>query len=153
MTVSSFPESYETSTPRPLSELLDTYSQCLALSRDYAEATFEREANHGDLDEDSLRHFLDARADLFAAAESHLGGLEQAEEAEGGDPQRREMTRKVISILEEMTAIEGQLAAFLGEHLFKMRHTISHLTTSQTIFTRYRQLGAQKPESHITRRE
>lgn len=153
MTVLSTSGPHDPPVSGPLGELLETYSQCLAMSRDYAEAAFENDANDGDLDENSLRHFLSARAELFAAAEGNLDGLGLAGEAEDDDPQRREVTRKVIAILKEMTEIENQLAAFLGEHLSKMRRTISHLATSQTIFTRYGQLGTQKPESHITRHE
>lgn len=151
MTIMPTVEIREAPVPGLYGELLATYAQCLSLSRDYTDAVFENDDDDGDLDEDSLRHFLDARAELLAAAEVNLDCLVPAGETGNEDPQRREAREKVISILEEMAEIEGRLAAFLGNHLSMMRQTISQLAKGQMIFTRYGQSGAVKPESRLTR--
>lgn len=135
----------------PLTEILETYSQCLALSRDYVENSL-KDSPADDVDVDQLDQFLKARAELFAVAETSFSTL--AECADGGHDEslRRELTGKVIAILEEMTETENQLAAFLGDRLSKMRETINMMKRSQPVFKHYAQLGTSRIDPiHITR--
>ncbi|MDR1921130.1 MAG: hypothetical protein LBS31_05215 [Candidatus Adiutrix sp.] len=127
----------------PLNELLDAYSQCLTMSRDYAAGCLKRE--YGDVDVNLLDEFLSARADLFAFAETSLHALEHSRDENEADAEtRRLLTEKIISVLEEMTAVESQLADFLDSRLREMRATIDLMQRSQPVFKRYGQLGGKK---------
>lgn len=137
----------------PLAELLETYTRCLDLSREYVRSTVDRAPTTDDddddgLDLDSLEHFLIARANLFAVAEGNLDTLISTDE-----PERRAVTSRVRAILEEMTEIENQLSAFLGDRLVKMRDTISQMQRARPVFTRYAHLGGHIHPSRITRHE
>ena len=137
----------------PLAEILETYTQCLAMSRDYVENNLKGSPDD-DVDVTQLDQFLKARAELFAVAETSFSGL--AESFDGGagydEAVRRELTGKVVAILEEMTETENQLAAFLGDRLNKMRETITMMKRSQPVFKHYAQLGASRIDPiHVTR--
>ncbi len=128
----------------PLTEILETYGQCLDLNRDYL-AVNTRTPDEEEIDLDRLQAFLNARADLFKVAEtsfSALSGCVSADEAEEGI--RQELTRKVVGLLEEMTVVENQLSSFLGDRLEKMRDTISQMQRAQPVFKRYGHLGGDK---------
>lgn len=136
-----------------LTEMLETYSQCLALSRDYVEESLKG-ASVDDVDEDRLSQFLSARAELFEVAENSFTALASclSEDSSSGGESQRELTGKVLAILEEMTALENQLTSFLGDRLHKMRETINMMKRSQPVFQRYSTLGTTKIEPlHITR--
>ena len=138
----------------PLTEILETYTQCLALSRDYVENNLKASPDDDEVDVDQLDHFLKARAELFAVAEVSFNALAECFEGGSGYDEaiRRELTGKVVALLEEMTETENQLAAFLGDRLNKMRETISMMKRSQPVFKHYAQLGVSRIDPiHITR--
>lgn len=139
----------------PLTELLETYTQCLAMSRDYVENNLKDAPDSGEVDVDQLDQFLKARADLFAVAETSFNAL--AECFDGGlgydEVVRRELTGKVVAILEEMTEMENQLAVFLGDRLNKMRETINMMKRSQPVFKHYAQLGTKRIDPIIITRQ
>lgn len=137
----------------PLTELLETYTQCLAMSRDYVESSL-KDSSENDVDVDQLDQFLNARAELFAVAETSFNALAECFDGGSGYDEglRRELTNKVVAILEEMTEIESQLASFLGDRLNKMRDTINMMKRSQPVFKHYARLGTARIEPiHITR--
>lgn len=141
------------SEPAPLAELVDTYSQCLALSRDYADRTISDDPDQT-VDLDALEHFISARADLFAVAEANLSDLAgRTQSAPGPEAGRRELADKVVAILEEMAEMESQLTAFLNDHLSQMRQTIGQMKKAQPVFKRYGYLGGPRAPSRITRHE
>jgi hypothetical protein len=141
----------------PLTELLDTYSQCLDLSRDYVENTLKAdgESEPVEVDLEALSQFLSARADLFALAEVSLSALAEGRRSSRDSERlsRRELTSKVVSILQELTEVEDQLSSFLKNHLKKMNETIRQLRQTQPVFKRYAHLGGPINPSRITRHE
>ena len=141
----------------PLTELLDTYTQCLTLSRDYVENTLQARdpVEEAEVDIDALSQFLAARADLFALAEVSLSALAECQRPsrESDHLTRRELTSKVVSILQEMTEVEDQLSAFLSGHLRKIHDTIRQMRQTQPVFKRYGHLGGPINPARITRRE
>jgi len=138
----------------PLNELLDTYSECLSLSRGYVEHSLAEEADpDGDMDVDSLQLFLAARADLFAAAESSFSTLSACPKPAEEEPERKELTQRVIAVLEEMAEMETKLTDFLHDRLGKMHETINHMKKSEPVFKRYGNLGGHIHPSRITRHE
>lgn len=139
--------------PSPLVELADNYSQCLALSREYGEQTITEDPDQ-EVDLDALEHFISARADLFAVAEANLSELTgRPQTAAGPDSARRELTGKVVAILEEMARMESQLTSFLNDRLSRMRQTIGQMKKTQPVFKRYGYLGGPRAPSRITRHE
>jgi hypothetical protein len=147
----------------PLDDLLDTYTQCLDLSRKYVKKTvpnYDGPAGEDkdiidEVDIDALSQFLAARAELFTIAEVSLDALAEVNlNGQGDSMARRELINKIVAILQEMTAIEEQLSRYLTEHLGKMRDTISQMKKSEPVFKRYSHLGGNQMEpSRITRRE
>ena len=138
----------------PLNELLDTYSECLDLSRGYVDHNLaEADDPDGDMDVDSLQLFLAARAELFAAAELSFDALSQHPAPTPNEPERQELTQRVIAVLEEMAEMETKLTAFLHDRLGKMRETINHMKKTEPVFKRYGQLGGHIHPSRITRHE
>ncbi|MDR3039002.1 MAG: hypothetical protein LBV21_06935, partial [Candidatus Adiutrix sp.] len=75
----------------PLRRMLESYSRCLDLGRDFLAETLA-EGGEDDLDLDRLERFLNARADLFAVAETSFRSFDSWD---GEDPSRRALTRKV----------------------------------------------------------
>jgi len=137
----------------PLTEILETYTRCLAMSRDYVENNLKA-APDDEVDVDQLDLFLKARAELFAVAETSFNTLAECfDDGSGFDEAiRQELTGKVVALLEEMTETENQLAAFLGDRLNRMRETISMMKRSQPVFRHYAQLGTSRIDPiHITR--
>ncbi len=133
----------------PLDQLLGTYTQCLNLSREYVRRDLEA-APDGEVDPDALEHFLCARADLLALAETSLTSLA----GQGGnEPARQEVKDKVMAVLEEMTRMETRLADFLGDRLEQMRQTIGRMKKSEPVFRHYAYLGGPVHPSRITRHE
>ena len=127
----------------PLAELLETYGQCLSLSREYVTTGAALEG--GEVDTDRLEDFLNARAELFAVAENSFVALSGSVSADVADEaSRRELTGRVKALLEEMTEVENQLAAFLGDRLARMRDTINKMQRAQPVFKRYGHLGGDK---------
>ncbi|MDR1044952.1 MAG: hypothetical protein LBP33_07525 [Candidatus Adiutrix sp.] len=141
----------------PLTELLDTYSQCLSLSRDYVENTLKAggEAEAAEVDLEAFSQFLSARAELFALAEVSLSALAEGQRSarDSDHLTRRELTSKVVSILQELTEVEDQLSSFLKTHLRKMSETIRQMRQTQPVFKRYAHLGGPLNPSRITRHE
>lgn len=128
----------------PLTDILESYGQCLDLSREYVIANAALPPDE-EIDLDGLQGFLNARADLFAVAETSFSALSASAAGESAeDPLRKELTQKVVGLLEEMTEVENQLSSFLGDHLIKMRDTISQMHKSQPVFKRYAHLGGHK---------
>lgn len=133
----------EFDTVGPFSEILDSYGQCLDISRDYVAAN--RDVSEEDLDLDLLEDFIRARAELFKVAESSfaaLSGIRSEDAAE--EAAHQQMTKKVASLLEEMTVVETQLSDFLGDRLEKMRSTINQMKKARPVFKRYGHLGGSK---------
>lgn len=137
----------------PLNDILETYSQCLNMSREYVAVSAGLPADE-EMDVDMLHDFLSARADLFEVAEKSFSALSEAGRADAAEDEvRLSLTNKVISLLQEMTEVENQLADFLGDRLNKMRDTIHRMQRSQPVFKRYSHLGGDRMEpSRITRR-
>ncbi len=135
----------------PLTEILETYGQCLDLGRDYVKVNAD--VSEEELDLDRLQGFLNARADLFKVAETSFSVLSGCVETDAAEEEaRRELTRKVVNLLEEMTEVENQLSSFLGDRLEKMRDTIKKMQRAQPVFRRYGHLGGDKiAPSRITR--
>jgi hypothetical protein len=130
----------------PLTDLLETYSQCLEISRDYVAQNVA--APDSDLDLDALQHFIEVRADLFASAEASLASLNSS----AARPED-ELTRRVVNILESLAETESRLSSFLEDHLEQMRETINQMKRYQPVFQHYGQLGGHIHPSRITRRE
>ncbi len=139
----------------PLDDLLETYTHCLDLSRQYVKKTYYSDEVSGEVDIDALSQFLSARADLFTVAEISLDALAEANRAGQGDNlPRRELINKIVAILQEMTVIEEQLAKYLSDHMKKMRETINHMKKAEPVFKRYSHLGGDQLEpSRINRHE
>jgi len=138
----------------PLCEMLDAYDRCLDISRDYVTKTVT--APEGtELDVDSLGEFISIRAELLSLAENSFNalGTDNEQHAEGYDDERRELTRKVLSVLEEVTQIEGRLATYLRERLSEYKCTINQMQKTQVVFKRYSHLGGKIHPSRITRHE
>lgn len=133
-----------------LVHLAETYSQCLDLTKSYADEKLE-ETGKDELDLDMLQNFLEVRAELFKSAEDSLAAL--ALQQDENDPQRDLLTGRAVSILEEMTEVEARLTDFLSGHLDKMKKTIGQMRKSQTVFKRYSHLGGPVQPSRITRHE
>ncbi len=142
-----------------LAELLESCSRCLDLSREYVRSTVGPESDAPeddhrlDVDLDSLENFLAARADLFAVVEGSLDTLTSAAGPPADDPERRAVTGRVRAVLEELTEVESQLSAFLGDRLVRMRDTIAQMTRVQPVFKRYSHLGSNLHSGNVTRRE
>ncbi|UQZ90083.1 hypothetical protein C4J81_13070 [Deltaproteobacteria bacterium Smac51] len=136
----------------PLTELLETYSQCLNMSREYVAVNADIPSGE-EVDVDMLQDFLSARADLFAVAEKSFNALSDCQSTDSTEEAiRLELTNKVVTLLEEMTEVENQLATFLGDRLEKMRDTIKKMQRAQPVFKRYSHLGGDKmAPSRITR--
>jgi hypothetical protein len=134
---------YEPSAVGPLTEILESYGQCLELSREYV-AVHSDLPEEDDFDIDLLQDFINARADLFSVAETSFSALSACLPDTGEDPARRELTQKVVGLLEEMTEVEDQLSSFLGDRLEKMRSTILQMREAQPVFKRYGHLGGNK---------
>lgn len=136
---------------KPLTDLLGTYGQCLALGRGYADAALNSGPDDDRLDLDHLEHFLTARAELITEAERSLAVLARCPASE--DPVRRDLTGQVRAVLEEMTRLEGQLSDFLGRRLNSMRETIGQMKRTQMVFKRYSQVGEKLRPYLFTHRE
>lgn len=134
---------YEPSAMGPLSEILETYGQCLDLSRDYMAAGGAL-PDEDDFDVDCLQNFIQARADLFSVAETSFSALSASAADSRESPAREELTQKVVALLEEMTEVEDQLSSFLGDRLEKMRDTIRQMRVARPVFKRYGHLGGNK---------
>lgn len=137
------------SAPSGLVELMDTYSQCLNLSRQFAARTITDDPE-AEVDLDALEQFLSARAELFASAEANLNHLDGNDSR---DPARQELNGRLKAVLEEMAETENQLSAFLNERLARMRRTIGQMKKAQPVFRRYGYLGGPMSPSRITRHE
>jgi hypothetical protein len=105
---------------------------------------------------DRLEMFLGARTELLAEAEQSFKALEALESAglTEEDPDRQALLRQVVAVLEEMTSLENNLSAFLGERLREIGEAIRHLRRVRPVFQRYSRLGGDKADpSFITRHE
>lgn len=139
--------------PAPLVELVATYSQCLALSRDFADQTITDYPDQ-EVNLEALERFIAARADLFAVAEANLNDLTgRPQSAAEPDSARQELTNKVVAILAEMAEMESRLTTFLNGHLSQMRQTIGQMKKAEPVFKRYGYLGGPRAPSRITRHE
>lgn len=146
----------------PLLEMVDTYGQCLSLSRDFVSITIpptdpdleeQDEQEKTELDLTSLESFMAIRADLFTLAENSLARFQSQPKPDEIDSNRSELTKRIINILEEMTEIEGRLTSFLGGHLAEMKGTILRLKKTQPVFKRYAYLGGPSHPNRINRHE
>ena len=144
-------ETSDFSAAAPLTDLLQTYTQCLTMSREYMRGPLN-EFVDDEVDTDALQQFLNARADLFSVAEVSFNALAACPQ-DDNDEAKKELTKRVLSVLEELTEIEGQLADFLGDRLNKLRGTINDMKRAQPVFKRYGNLGGKIHPSRITRHE
>ncbi|MGL4209336.1 MAG: hypothetical protein ACRCTY_08110 [Candidatus Adiutrix sp.] len=128
---------------KPRSGLLGAYEQCLSLSRQYLKDNQGK--SYDDVDVDMLDEFLTVRAELFAAAENSFNALALDKPVQNGPQEnnRKVITEKVVSVLEEMAMLENQLAEFLGLRLKEMKQTLNNLNQSQMVFKRYGELGGK----------
>lgn len=128
----------------PLVGLVETYGQCLKMSRDYAEGLHAL-PDDAEVDPDGLSEFVEARGQLFSAAERSLKALSaSAPQTEAEAEAREDLTARAVSLLREMTRVEKDLADFLGDRLQKMHETISLMQRAQPVFRRYGHLGGDK---------
>ena len=138
----------------PLTEIIDVYSHYLDVSRDYLNKDIKPTPNT-DIDVDKLSNFISVRADLIKVAEksfSVLAGCQTGEDFSGGT-NHQELTNRAISILEEMTEMENQLAAHLNDRLNNMRRIADRMKKAEPVFKRYARLGGKAPQGRITRHE
>ncbi len=127
-----------------LTGILETYGQCLDLSRDYV-AMSGNLPEEEEVDLDLLSDFIEARSELFKAAECNFAALtDDASEDAAEETARLQLTQQAICLLEEMTEVENRLSSFLGERLEKMRGTINNMQKAQPVFRRYGHLGGNK---------
>jgi hypothetical protein len=135
-----------------LRRLFDSYSNCLALGRNYVAET--REGREFDIDR--LESFLRARAELLDEAGHNFEALAALEAAgpAADDGERQALRRQVAAVLEEMTGLESDLSAYLGERLREIGEALRHLRRIRPAFQRYSHLGGDKADpSLITRHE
>jgi hypothetical protein len=135
--------------PEPLRRLFDAYSGCLALGRNYVAETRAGQ----ELDMDRLESFLRARGELLDEAEHSFEALEVAGLA-ADDGERQALRRQVVAVLEEMTGLENNLSAYLGERLREIGEVLRQLRRIRPAFQRYSHLGGDRADpSLITRHE
>lgn len=151
----------------PLLELVDTYSQCLNLSQDFASATLphkgrleaktvenqERQTEENEVNISSLEAFLAIRADLFSLAESSLERLQSQPRPTEDDSVRRELTSQALHILKEMADIEGHMTTYLKEQLSKIRKTLLQIKKTQPVFKRYANLRTHTQPVRLSHHE
>lgn len=140
----------------PLNEIIETYGQCLDLSRAYLASQPSPQDDKNDFDPEDLDEFMAARREMFASAREKFQLLENFPSEPPDSPQalsRAELTRRAEAVLEEMAAMEKRLSDYLGEQLSRMRRTIREMRRSEPVFKRYAHLGGKISPSRITRHE
>lgn len=134
----------------PLTDIIEAYTRCLNISRDYLDHDL-KETTDEDVDVERLDNFISVRADLIAAAEKSFKALAGC--PADGDRTRQELNDRAISILEEMTEMENRLTTYLSDRLNNMRRIIGQMKKTEPVFKRYAHLGGKIHPSRITRHE
>lgn len=131
-----------------LEKALTAYTDCLALSREYMNTISDKEE---EVDLDRLQQFLEVRSELVSLAENSLAGFDSPVQNEASG--QKELSGKIISMLEEITELEANLTVYLKSQLSKMKTTIDQMHKSQPVFKRYSHLGGPMHPSRISRHE